>query len=228
MIRKPEAAARNAGTTNGPMIPPMPPSRVTEPSTPAGMRNTTDGPGSADGPLPEGIGPTAAIDGGGPEAAGSDAAGSEALGVGVGATGVERGDGDGGGAVRVGVRAGVGRGVGARVGAGVGTGVGQLPAGGMIVFVSRVTAPVCAKARPPFRPPPTPMVAPATIVMLVWAMRLPCSEVSVPIVAELVIAQNTAQPAAPRVSTTRDAVPVVSVDPILKMNAGLAAPRPPS
>ena len=62
--------------------------------------------------------------------------------------------------------------------------------------------------------------------MLTRAMRLPCSEVAVPIVAELPTAQNTAQPSAPLVNRTRAPVPVVRVEPIWKMNVGFDAPSP--
>ena len=106
------------------------------------------------------------------------------------------------------------------VGSGVGAGGLQGPVGAMIVLVSRVIAPFCAKARPPFRPPPTPMVAPVVMVMLTRAIRLPWSDVAVPIVAELPTAQNTAQPSAPLVNRTRAPVPVVRVEPIWKMKVG--------
>ena len=72
------------------------------------------------------------------------------------------------------------------------------------------------------------MVAPVVIVMLTRAIRLPCIEVAVPIVAELPTAQKTAQPSAPLVNRTRAPVPVVSVEPIWKMNVGLDAPSPSS
>ena len=103
-------------------------------------------------------------------------------------------------------------------------GAAHEPDGAITVLVSRVIAPFWANARPPLRPPPTPIDAPVFIVMLTRAIRLPWSEVAVPIVAELPTAQNTAQPAAPSVSTTRAAVPVVRVEPIWKMNSGFVAP----
>jgi hypothetical protein len=66
--------------------------------------------------------------------------------------------------------------------AGVGDGPAVIPAhalgGGVIVFVSRVTAPFRASARPI-------IVAPVVIVMLVRAMTLPWKLVVVPNVAEL-------------------------------------------
>ncbi len=62
--------------------------------------------------------------------------------------------------------------------------------------------------------------------MLTRAIRLPWSEVAVPIVAELPTAQKTAQPSAPLVNRTRAPVPVVRVEPIWKMNVGFDAPSP--
>ena len=192
MIRSPEAAARKPGTTNGPMSPMAPPSMVTAPRTPPADHEDERGGGrsggrrTADRPLaaavwPDGSTPTPrAVDGRGVVAVGrgrraSGQASAQAVGAGRPASVV-------------------GRGVGTRRGLGVGLGAAQLPVGGMTVLVSRVMAPFWANARPPFRPPPTPMDAPVFIVMLTRAIRLPCSDVAVPIVAELPTAQNTAQP----------------------------------
>jgi hypothetical protein len=86
----------------------------------------------------------------------------------------------------------VGPAVGAAVGAVVGTGVGvaaaakaQPAGGGMITFVSSVSAPFMASARPPWPSPPTPIVAPVFMVILVTAMMVPWKSVVVPRVAEL-------------------------------------------
>src|SRR5579862_2257792 len=49
----------------------------------------------------------------------------------------------------------------------------QIPVGGLITLLSSVSAPFRASARPPFRPPPTPIVAPVVRVMLVSAIRFP-------------------------------------------------------
>jgi hypothetical protein len=118
--------------------------------------------------------------------------------------------------------------VGTAVGFGVGAGALHGPVGAMMTLVSSVMAPFWAKARPPFRPPPTPMVAPVVMVMLTRAMRLPCSDEAVPIVAELPTAQNTAHPSAPLINRTRAPVPVVRVEPIWKMKVALDAPPPSS
>src|SRR5579859_3171457 len=67
----------------------------------------------------------------------------------------------------------------------------QIPVGGLITLLCRVSAPFRARARPPFRPPPTPIVAPVVMVMLVSAIRFPWNEVEVRRVAELVTCQNT-------------------------------------
>ena len=90
----------------------------------------------------------------------------------------------------------------------------QGPVGGRMMLLSSVSAPLRARARPPLRPPPTPIVAPVVSVMLVSAIRFPWNEVAVPRVAELVTCQNTLQELVKPLRTTRDALAVVSVDPI--------------
>src|ERR1017187_626255 len=94
--------------------------------------------------------------------------------------------------------------------------VAQTPVGGLITLLSRVRAPFLARARPPLKPPPTPMVAPVVSVMLVNAIRFPWNDVEVPSVAELVTCQNTLQALARLLSTTRERLAVVSADPIWK------------
>jgi hypothetical protein len=90
----------------------------------------------------------------------------------------------------------------------------QTPVGGLMMLVSSVRAPFLARARPPLAPPPTPMVALVVRVMLVRAIRFPWNDVAVPRVAELVTCQNTLQELALLMSTTREALAVVSADPI--------------
>lgn len=51
--------------------------------------------------------------------------------------------------------------------------LGQSSDGGTTALLSSVTAPFSARARPPLGPPPTPMLAPVSIVMLVIAMIVP-------------------------------------------------------
>jgi hypothetical protein len=66
------------------------------------------------------------------------------------------------------------------------------------------------------------MVAPVLRVMLVSARMSPTNEVAVPSVAELPTAKNTFRPRAPPVSEMLDALAVVRVLPMLKMNAAIA------
>ena len=71
------------------------------------------------------------------------------------------------------------------LGVGVGVGVGAAAQIGLVmVFVSSVTAPLRARARPC-------MVAPVVRVMLVSAMIVPTNVEPVPIVAELPTCQKT-------------------------------------
>ena len=83
--------------------------------------------------------------------------------------------GDDPGVVGVGVVA-TGVAVGMAVGAGVGVGAAakaQPAGGGVMTFESSVSAPFMASARPPSPGPPTPIVAPVFMVMLVIAMIVP-------------------------------------------------------
>lgn len=102
----------------------------------------------------------------------------------------------------------------------------QIPVGGLITLLSRVSAPFRARARPPFRPPPTPIVAPVVMVMLVSAIRFPWNEVAVPSVAELVTCQNTWQELASPIRATREWLAVVKVEPIWKMKSDPLRPSP--
>ena len=102
----------------------------------------------------------------------------------------------------------------------------QPPGGGVMMLLSRVTAPFMASARPPWPDPPTPMVAPVFMVMLVIARMLPWKSVVVPSVAELATCQNTAHAPAPLISSTVYADAVVSVLPIWKMNVAFVLPWP--
>src|ERR1700724_635348 len=82
---------------------------------------------------------------------------------------------------------------------------------------SRVPAPFRA------RPLPDPL-APVFRVMLVSATMLPSSAVPVPRVAELPTCQKMPQLEPPLISSTDEALAVVSVLPILKMNRALGLP----
>lgn len=75
------------------------------------------------------------------------------------------------------------------------------------MFVSKVTAPVCANARP-FR------VALVFIVTLVRAKMFPRNDVDVPRVAELPTLHHTLQGSPPVIDELED---VMSVDTVLKM-----------
>src|SRR6476469_5421758 len=88
---------------------------------------------------------------------------------------------------------------------------------GVMLLVSRVTAPVLASARPM-------MFAPVVAVMLVSARMLPANEVAVPSVAELPTCQNTLHWLPLLLITTDDPLAVVSVLPNLKMNTAAALP----
>lgn len=91
----------------------------------------------------------------------------------------------------------------------------------MMVFVSRVTAPLRASARPT-------TVAPVVRVMLCSAMTVPTSLELVPSVAELPTCQKTLQERAPLIRLTWLPDPVVSVEPAWKTQTAfgsLAASR---
>src|SRR5438128_8398684 len=83
------------------------------------------------------------------------------------------------------------------------------------LFVSIVTAPVRARARPI-------MFAPVFSVMLASARIFPTNVVVVPRDAELPICQKTLQGEPPLIMRTDEALAVVSVLPILKMKTALA------
>src|SRR4051812_39360216 len=102
----------------------------------------------------------------------------------------------------------------------VGTDGGPPPAlhpANEILFVSSVTAPFRASARPM-------MLAPVFSVTLVSAIRFPINEVVVPSVAELPICHATPQGFPPLINVTDDPAAVVSVLPVLKMNVAAALP----
>jgi hypothetical protein len=82
--------------------------------------------------------------------------------------------------------------------------------GRVIVLVSRVTAPVLAKARPI-------IVAPVVTVIDVSAMMVPMKWVLVPKVADLVTCQKTLQGLAPRIRTTLESLAVTRSLPIWKI-----------
>jgi hypothetical protein len=86
-------------------------------------------------------------------------------------------------------------------------------------LVSRVTAPVCAKALPC-------TVAPVVRVLLVRARILPVKAVPVPSVAELPTCQKALQLCAPLIGRTEALLEVVSVLPIWKMKTALGLPWP--
>jgi len=96
-------------------------------------------------------------------------------------------------------------------------GVGVEQALRATALVSRVTAPLRARARP-FR------VAPVVSEIDVSARTLPANALAGPSVAELPTCQNTLHACAPPVSSTRLAEPTVSVDPAWKMNTALGSP----
>ena len=78
-------------------------------------------------------------------------------------------------------------------------------------LVSRVTAPLRAKARPS-------RTAPVCIAIDVSAMMLPTKSVRTPIVAELATCQNTLHGAEPLMNDTLLSTAVTSVESIWKMN----------
>jgi hypothetical protein len=86
-----------------------------------------------------------------------------------------------------------------------------------MLFVSSVTAPFLASARPM-------MFAPVFKVMLVSATRLPMNDVVVPSVAELPICQATPHGLPPLIKRTDDELAVVNVLPVLKMKVAAAFP----
>ena len=91
------------------------------------------------------------------------------------------------------------------------------PVGAVIRLLSSVTAPFRARVRPVTR---TPVVT----VMLASARMFPENDVPVPSVAELPTCQKTLSADAPLITTTDEALAVVSVLPILKMKIPLALP----
>jgi hypothetical protein len=112
-------------------------------------------------------------------------------------------------------------GVAVPVGVAVGVGV-AVPAAAhvdrVIVFVSKVTAPFRASARPS-------IVAPVVTVIDVKAMIVPLNAEPVPIVAELPTCQKTLQDCAPPLRTTLLPVAVVSVEPAWKIQTSLDEPE---
>src|SRR4029078_8497807 len=89
----------------------------------------------------------------------------------------------------------------------------------LILFVSRVTAPLRASARPT-------RLAPVVMVMLVSARMLPTSEVEVPTVADEPTCQNTLHGDPLPLMITDELEAVVSVLPILKIHIAAALPWP--
>src|SRR5271155_2498553 len=87
----------------------------------------------------------------------------------------------------------------------------------VIVFVSSVTAPVRASSLPW-------IVAPVFAVMLAEAMIVPTKLVLVPSVADEPPCQKTLHACAPFTSETLVPEPVISVEPIWKMNTALGLP----
>ena len=118
MIRTPEAAATNPGTTKGSISPKVPPATVTPPAVPSGMTKSRGGRSGGCG-LPMGTRPMAW-----PDADGTGVSGIGAVKVAV-APGVLTGVGAG---LEVGLRVGVGVGVGVLTG--VGAGAVHDPVGG--------------------------------------------------------------------------------------------------
>jgi hypothetical protein len=86
----------------------------------------------------------------------------------------------------------------------------------VIVFVSRVTSPFRASARPT-------RFAPVCMVMLVSAMTVPTNVVPVASVAELPTCQYTWQGLAPRMSATVLLLAVMRVDPAWKMKTAFGS-----
>jgi hypothetical protein len=87
-----------------------------------------------------------------------------------------------------------------------------------MLLVSSVTAPFLASALPPL------IFAPVVNVMLVSAIRLPMNCVPVPSVADDPICQSTPHGLPPLMIDTDDALAVVSVLPVLKIQVAAAFP----
>jgi hypothetical protein len=87
----------------------------------------------------------------------------------------------------------------------------------VMVLVSKVTAPVCASSLPW-------IVAAVVALMLAEAMIVPAKCVPVPSVAEEPTCQKTLHACAPPTSKTVVLEPVVSLEPIWKMNTALGSP----
>ena len=112
-----------------------------------------------------------------------------------------------------------GEAVGAADGAGVAVGAGAAAHVDLVmVFVSKVTAPFRASARPS-------IVAPVVTVIDDRAMIVPLNADPVPIVAELPICQKTLQDCAPPMRTTLLPEAVVSVEPAWKIQTSLGPPE---
>jgi hypothetical protein len=90
----------------------------------------------------------------------------------------------------------------------------------VIVLVSNVTAPFCAKASPHL------MLALVFSVMLVSARMSPTNDVLVPSVAELPTLKNTLLPLAPLISEMLEPLAVVSVLPMLMTKTEFGLPCP--
>ena len=93
--------------------------------------------------------------------------------------------------------------------------------GALKVSVSRVTAPVRARARPC-------TVTPVVTVIEVSARMLPTNTEPVPSVAELPTCQNTLHSWALLISDTVLLDPVISIESVWKMNTVLGSPPPSS
>src|SRR5688500_6305005 len=91
MSRKPEAAARNPGTTNGPMIPTVPPGKVTIPSSSAVISKAFGRPGPGGGGVPTVLGAMTGLDDGAADGAGGGRPEPDAVGIGVATRGVDPG-----------------------------------------------------------------------------------------------------------------------------------------
>lgn len=127
----------------------------------------------------------------------------------------------GGALVGVDVNVAVGVEVGVEVGVDVGVDVGGSETAQVVlvmVLVSRVTAPLRARALPGIMP------ALVFRVMLVRARIFPWNAVVVPSVAELPICQKTLQPEPLLIIRTDELLAVVRVLPILKTNTELGLP----
>ena len=87
----------------------------------------------------------------------------------------------------------------------------------VIVLVSRFTAAVCASSLPW-------IVAAVFAVIVAEAMIVPTKRVPVPSVAEEPTCQKTLHACAPLMSSTVVFEPVISVEPIWKMNTAFGSP----